>query len=45
MTGENSETLHMTQLERESGGSYACSAANTEGETRSTTIQLRVQCK
>lgn len=45
MTGENTETLHLTFLERESGGSYACSASNTEGETRSSTLLLKVQCK
>ncbi|CAO1422538.1 unnamed protein product [Diamesa serratosioi] len=43
MTGENTETLHLTFLERESGGSYACSASNTEGETRSSTLLLKVQ--
>jgi hypothetical protein len=45
MSGESSETLHLTQLERESGGSYACAAENQEGETRSSTLTLRIQCK
>jgi hypothetical protein len=45
MTGESSEILYLTNLERESTGAYACSASNTEGETRSMTIQLNVQCK
>jgi hypothetical protein len=45
MTGENTETLHLTMLERESGGSYACAAKNTEGETRSSSLYLKVQCK
>jgi hypothetical protein len=45
MTGENTETLHLTMLERESGGSYACAATNTEGETRSSSLYLKVQCK
>lgn len=45
MSGENTETLHLTQLQRESGGNYACGAQNSEGETRSTTLTLNVQCK
>lgn len=45
MTGENTETLHLTMLERESSGSYACAASNTEGETRSSSLYLKVQCK
>ncbi|XP_055618314.1 hemicentin-2 isoform X2 [Toxorhynchites rutilus septentrionalis] len=43
MSGESSETLHLTQLERESAGSYACAASNTEGETRSSSITLKIQ--
>ena len=45
MSGENTETLHLTSLERESSGSYACSAQNTEGETRSSSLILKVLCK
>lgn len=45
MSGESSEIMHLTQLERESAGAYACGATNTEGETRSSSIALRVQCK
>jgi len=45
MTGEDSETLHLTHLERESTGAYLCSASNTEGETRSSSLYLKVQCK
>lgn len=45
MTGESTETLHLTQLQRESAGFYSCGAQNTEGETRSSTITLKVQCK
>lgn len=45
MSGESGETLHLVQLERESAGSYACAASNTEGETRSSSITLKVQCK
>jgi len=45
MSGENTETLHLIFLERESAGSYACSASNTEGETRSSSLTLKVQCK
>ncbi|XP_075166464.1 motor axon guidance molcule sidestep isoform X2 [Haematobia irritans] len=43
MSGESSEIMHLTQLERESAGAYACGATNTEGETRSSSITLRVQ--
>lgn len=45
MSGESSEIMHLTQLERESAGAYACGATNTEGETRSSSITLKVQCK
>uniref|UniRef100_A0A182MVH6 Ig-like domain-containing protein n=1 Tax=Anopheles culicifacies TaxID=139723 RepID=A0A182MVH6_9DIPT len=43
MSGENGETLYLTQLERESAGSYACAASNTEGETRSSSLTLKIQ--
>ncbi|XP_037943926.1 hemicentin-1 [Teleopsis dalmanni] len=43
MSGESTEILHLTQLERESAGAYACGASNTEGETRSSTLTLKVQ--
>lgn len=45
MLGENIEYLHLTQLQRESAGAYACGAINTQGETRSTTLILKVQCE
>lgn len=45
MSGESNDILHLTQLERESAGAYACGAINTEGETRSSSISLKVQCK
>lgn len=45
MSGESTEIMHLTQLERESAGAYACGATNTEGETRSSSLTLRVQCK
>lgn len=45
MLGENVEYLHLTNLQRESAGSYSCGAINTQGETRSTTLLLKVQCK
>lgn len=45
MSGENGETLHLTQLERESAGGYACAATNDEGESRSSSITLKIQCK
>ncbi|XP_065081629.1 neural cell adhesion molecule 2 isoform X2 [Ochlerotatus camptorhynchus] len=43
MSGEGGETLHLTQLERESAGGYACAASNTEGETRSSSITMKIQ--
>ncbi|XP_062703212.1 uncharacterized protein LOC109406630 isoform X3 [Aedes albopictus] len=43
MSGENGETLHLTQLERESAGGYACAATNDEGESRSSSITLKIQ--
>ncbi|XP_053970042.1 hemicentin-1 [Anastrepha ludens] len=43
MSGESSDILYLTQLERESAGAYACGAANTEGETRSSSLTLKVQ--
>ncbi|KAH8417802.1 hypothetical protein KR222_006040, partial [Zaprionus bogoriensis] len=43
MSGESTEIMHLTQLERESAGAYACGATNTEGETRSSSLTLRVQ--
>lgn len=45
MSGESTEILHLTQLARESAGAYACGAANTEGETRSSSLTLKVQCE
>lgn len=45
MTGEDDEILHLTYLQRESGGAYSCGAQNSEGETRSSTLLLKVQCK
>lgn len=45
MSGENLEILYLLNLERESAGSYACGATNTEGETRSSSLTLKVQCK
>lgn len=45
MSGEAMDVLHLSGVERESAGTYACSALNTEGETRSSHLTLRVQCK
>lgn len=45
MSGEAVDVLHLSGVERESAGTYACSALNTEGETRSSHLTLRVQCK
>ncbi|XP_034487354.1 nephrin isoform X2 [Drosophila innubila] len=43
MSGESTDIMHLTQLERESAGAYACGATNTEGETRSSSLTLKVQ--
>lgn len=45
MSGENTETLHLTKLERQNIGEYSCSSRNELGENHSSTITLRVQCK
>ena len=45
MSGEAQDVLHLTGVDRESAGTYACSALNTEGETRSSSLTLRVQCE
>lgn len=45
MSGEAHDVLQLVGVERESAGTYACSALNTEGETRSSHLTLRVQCK
>ncbi|XP_055324550.1 B-cell receptor CD22 [Sitodiplosis mosellana] len=43
MSGENTETLHLTNLERQNIGEYSCSSRNDLGENHSSTITLRVQ--
>lgn len=45
MSGENTETLHLFNLERQNIGEYSCSSRNDLGESHSSTITLRVQCK
>lgn len=45
MSGESKDILQLTNLERESSGDYSCGALNAEGETRSSSIVLTVQCK
>lgn len=45
MSGESKDVLELTLLERESSGEYSCGALNSEGETRSSSIVLTVQCK
>lgn len=45
MSGEITETLHLTNLERQNIGEYSCSSRNELGENHSSTITLRVQCK
>lgn len=45
MSGENTETLHLTNLERQNIGEYSCSSRNDLGENHSSTLTLRVQCK
>lgn len=42
---EDTDLLELIFVERETAGFYACSAINSEGETRSSTITLKVQCK
>lgn len=45
MSGENTETLHLNNLERQNIGEYSCSSKNEIGENHSTTLTLRVQCE
>lgn len=45
MSGESLDILQLVNVDRESAGTYACSALNTEGETRSSHLTLRVQCE
>lgn len=45
MSGENTETLHLTNLQRQHIGEYSCSSSNEIGENHSSTLNLRVQCK
>lgn len=45
MSGENTETLHLINLERQNIGEYSCSSKNDLGENHSSTITLRVQCE
>lgn len=45
MSGENTETIHLINIERQNTGEYSCSAKNEIGENYSSTITLRVQCK
>jgi hypothetical protein len=39
------QKLTLRGVVKESAGEYACSAVNREGETRSSSVILRVQCK
>jgi hypothetical protein len=43
LTGER--RLLLKAVTRHAAGTYQCVAANTEGETRSESLLLRVQCK
>lgn len=45
MSNEITETLHLTNLERQNIGEYSCSSRNELGENHSSTITLRVQCE
>lgn len=45
MSGENTETLHLINLARQNIGEYSCASKNELGESHSSTIVLRVQCK
>jgi hypothetical protein len=39
------QKLTLRGVVKESAGEYSCSAVNKEGETRSSSVVLRVQCK
>jgi hypothetical protein len=39
------QKLTLRGVVKESAGEYSCSAVNREGETRSSSVTLRVQCK
>ena len=39
------QKLTLRGVAKESAGEYSCSAVNREGETRSSSVVLRVQCK
>jgi hypothetical protein len=39
------QKLTLRGVVKESAGEYSCSAVNREGETRSSSFALRVQCK
>ena len=39
------QKLTLRGVVKESAGEYSCSAVNGEGETRSSSVTLRVQCK
>jgi len=39
------EKLTLQRVLKESAGEYSCSAVNREGETRSSSVVLKVQCK
>ena len=39
------QRLRLRGVAKESAGEYSCSAVNREGETRSSSVVLRVQCK
>lgn len=45
MSGEFTESLNLIDVKRESTGLYSCGARNSEGESRSSTLSLKVQCE
>lgn len=45
MSGETTETLHLTNLERQHIGEYSCSSTNEVGENHSLVVILKVQCE
>lgn len=41
----SSQNLVLQKIKRENGGNYTCLASNDRGETTSSVVPLRVQCK
>lgn len=41
----SAQNLVLQKINRENGGNYSCLASNSRGETASSIVPLRVQCK